>query len=88
MEAQKAREEAQKARDLRLAELKKARELCELELKALKEKALLEAEKVAAAGEHELKMAGLGRHPPIPKCLILICCSFQSVVLGLTVTQI
>ena len=66
-EAQKARKEAeaeaQKARELRLAELKEARELRELELKAEQEKALLEAEKEAAAREHELKMAGLGKHP-------------------------
>ena len=75
-EAQKAREaaeaeakrapeaaeaEAQRARDLRLAELKEARELRELELKAEQEKALLEAEKEAAAREHELKMASLGK---------------------------
>ena len=53
-EAQKAHEAA---RDLRLAELKEARELRELELKAEQEKALLEAEKEAAAREHELKMA-------------------------------
>ena len=39
MEAQKAREETQKARDLRLAEFKEARELCELELKTEQEKA-------------------------------------------------
>ena len=50
-------EEAQKTRDLRLAELKEAREL---EIKA-------EAEKEAAAREHELKMAGLGIHPPKDK---------------------
>ena len=47
-EAQKAEEaaeaEAQRARELRLAELKVARELRELELKAEKEKALLAAE--------------------------------------------
>ena len=65
--------EAQKARDLRLAELKEARELGELELKAEREKrdlelkaeqekALLEAKKEAATPEHELKMAGLGKH--------------------------
>ena len=47
--------EAEKARELRLAELKEARELRELELKA-------EADKEAAAREHELKMAGLGIH--------------------------
>ena len=78
-EAQKAHEEAQKAcdaekalqdaqleqaRELRLAELKEAYELRELELKAEQEKALLEAEKEAAAREHELKLAGLGKHPP------------------------
>ena len=66
-----AREEAQRARDaekaareeareLRLAELKEARELRELELKA-------EADKEAAAREHELKMAGLGIHTPKDK---------------------
>ena len=71
-EAQKARDaekalqdaqfaQAEKARELRLAELKEARELRELELKAEKEKALLEAEKEAAAREHELKMASLGK---------------------------
>ena len=64
-EAQRAREEAQKAREeareLRLAELKEARELRELELKAEKEKALLAAELEAAAREHELKMASLGK---------------------------
>ena len=59
--------EAQKARDLRLAELKEARELRELELKAEQEKALLEAEKEAAAREHELKMASLGKHAPSDK---------------------
>ena len=53
-----AREEA---RELRLAELKKAREL---ELKAEKEKALFAAELEAAAREHELKMASLGKHSP------------------------
>ena len=63
-EAQKAREEA---RELRLTELKEARELRELELKAEKEKALLEAEKEAAAREHELKMASLGKHSPSDK---------------------
>ena len=56
-EAQKAREEA---RELRLAELREARELHELELKA-------EADKEAAAREHELKMAGLGIHTPKDK---------------------
>ena len=63
-EAQRAREEA---RELRLTELKEARELRELELKAEKEKALLEAEKEAAAREHELKMASLGKHSPSDK---------------------
>ena len=70
-EAKRAREsaeaEAQRARDLRLAELKEARELRELELKAKQEKALLEAEKEAAAHEHELKMASLGKHSPSDK---------------------
>ena len=70
-EALKAREgaeaEAQRARDLRLAELKEARKLRELELKAEQEKALLEAEKEAAMHEHELKMAGLGKHSPSDK---------------------
>ena len=56
--------EAEKARELRLAKLKEARELRELELKAEKEKALLAAELEAAAREHELKMASLGKHPP------------------------
>ena len=70
-QAQRAEAEAQKARDaekaaceeareLRLAELKEARELRELELKA-------EADKEAAAREHELKMAGLGIHSPKDK---------------------
>ena len=70
-QAQRAEAEAQKARELRLAELKEARELRELELKAEQEKALLaaeiEAEKEAAAREHELKMAGLGKHSPSDK---------------------
>ena len=64
-EAQKA--EAKRARDLRLAELKEARELRELELKAEQEKALLEAKKDAAAREHELKMASLGKQSPSDK---------------------
>ena len=59
--------EAEKARELRLAELKEARELRELELKAEKEKALLAAELEAAAREHELKMASLGKHSPSDK---------------------
>ena len=59
-QAQRAEAEAQKARELRLAELKEARELRELELKA-------EAEKEAAAREHELKMATLGIHTPKDK---------------------
>ena len=70
-EAKRAREaaeaEAQRARDFRLAALKEARELRELELKAEQEKALLEAEKEAAAREHELKMASLGKHSPSDK---------------------
>ena len=41
--------------------------MCELELKAEQETAILEAEKEAAAREHELKMAGLGKHPPSDK---------------------
>ena len=67
-EAQKAREAA---RELKLAELKEARELRELELKAEQEKALLaaeiEAKKEAAAHEHELKMASLGKQSPSDK---------------------
>ena len=59
--------EAEKARELRLAELKESRELRELELKAEKEKALLAAELEAAAHEHELKMASLGKHSPSDK---------------------
>ena len=59
--------EAEKARELRLAELKEARELRELELKAEKEKALLAAELEAAAREHELKMASLGKQSPSEK---------------------
>ena len=79
-DAEKAFQDAQlaQARELRLAELKEARELRELELKAEREKrdlelkaeqekALLEAEKEAAVREHELKMAGLGKHPPSDK---------------------
>ena len=66
-EAQRAREEA---RELRLAELKEARELRELELKAEQEKALIEAEKEAAAREHELKMASLGKHSPSDKASV------------------
>ena len=66
-EAQKAREAA---RELRLAELKEARELRELELKAEQEKALLEAEKEAAAREHELKMASLGKQSPSDKASV------------------
>ena len=73
-EAQKDREEAQRARDLRLAELKEARELRELELKAEQEKALLaaeiEAKKEAAAREHELKMASLGKQSPSDKASV------------------
>ena len=52
--------EAENAPELRLAELKETRALRELELKA-------EAKKEAAAREHELKMAGLGIHPPKDK---------------------
>ena len=63
--------EAEKARELRLAELKEARELHELELKAEQEKALLadeiEAKKEAAEREHELKMASLGIQSPSDK---------------------
>ena len=70
-EAQKARDAEkaarEEARELRLAELKEARELRELELKAEQEKALLEAKKEAAAREHELKMASLGKHSPSDK---------------------
>ena len=73
--------EAEKARELRLAELKEARELRELELKAEREKhdlelkaeqekALLAAELEAAAREHELKMASLGKHPPSDKASV------------------
>ena len=70
-EAQKAREAA---RELKLAELKEARELRELELKAEQEKALLvaeiEAKKEAAAREHELKMASLGKQSPSDKASV------------------
>ena len=56
-----------KLKHKRMAELLEDRELHELELKAKQEKALLEAKievkKEAAALKHELKMAGLGRHP-------------------------
>ena len=48
--------------------------MLELELKAEQEKALLaakiEAKKEAAAREHELKMASLGKHPPSDKASI------------------
>ena len=51
--------------------MKEARELRELELKAEQEKALLaaeiEAKKEAAAREHELKMASLGKQSPSDK---------------------
>ena len=70
-EAQKAREAA---RELKLTELKEARELRELELKAEQEKALLvaeiEAKKEAAAREHELKMASLGKQSPSDKASV------------------
>ena len=70
-EAQKARDAEkaarEEARELRLAELKEARELRELELKAEKEKALLAVELEAAAREHELKMASLGKQSPSDK---------------------
>ena len=71
-EAEKALQDAQlaQARDLRLAELKETRKLRELELKAEQEKELLEAEKEAAAREHELKMASLGKHPPSDKASV------------------
>ena len=56
---------------MRELELKAEQVKCELELKAEQEKANLEAEfeakKEAAACEHELKMAGLGIHPPKDK---------------------
>ena len=42
----------------------------ELELKAEQEKALLEAEKEAAAREHELKMASLGKQSPSDKASV------------------
>ena len=71
-EAEKALQDAQlaQARELRLAELKEARELRELELKAEREKHDLELkaeQEKAAAREHELKMASLGKHPPSDK---------------------
>ena len=84
-EAQKARDAEkaarEEARELRLAELKEARELRELELKAEREKrdlelkaeqekALLAAELEAAAREHELKMASLGKHPSSDKASV------------------
>ena len=77
-EAQRAREaveaEAQRTQDLRLAELKEARELRELESKAEQEKALLvaeiEAKKEAAVREHELKMASLGKQSPSDKASV------------------
>ena len=81
-EAQRARDAekaaCEEARELRLAELKEARELRELELKAEAEKEAAahelpelelkaEADKEPAARKHELKMAGLGIHPPKDK---------------------
>ena len=81
-EAQKARDAdkaaREEARELRLAELKEARELREIELKAEQEKALLaaeieakkEAKKEAAAREHELQMASLGKHYPSDKASV------------------
>ena len=71
-EAEKALQDAQlaQARELRLAELKEARELRELKLKAEREKRDLELkaeQEKAAAREHELKMASLGKHPPSDK---------------------
>ena len=56
--------EAQKARDLKLAEFKEARKLRELELKAEQGKALSEAENEAAMREHEFKISSLDKHPP------------------------
>ena len=52
---------------MRELELKVEREKHDLELKAEQEKGLLEAEKEAATSEHELKMAGLGKHSPSDK---------------------
>ena len=52
---------------MRELELKAEREKRDLELKAEQEKALLAAELEAAAREHELKMASLGKHPPSDK---------------------
>ena len=52
---------------MRELELKAEREKRDLELKAEQEKTLLEAEKVAAAHEHELIMASLAKHPPSDK---------------------
>ena len=65
-DAEKALQDAQllQARELRLAELNEAHKLGELELKAEQGMALIEAKKEAAAHEYELKMAGLGKHPP------------------------
>ena len=66
--AQRAHEEAQKAyaeaRELRLAELKEAHELRELELKASEKSrtSTFRGREKAAAREHELKMASLGKH--------------------------
>ena len=66
-----AEAEAEKARELRLGVLKEAGKLRELELNAEQEKALLaaqiEAKKEAAAREHELKMASLGKQSPSDK---------------------
>ena len=52
---------------MRELELKAEREKRDLGLKAEQEKALLEAEKEAAAREHELKMASLGKQSPSDK---------------------
>ena len=53
----------------------------ELELKAEQEKALLaaeiEAKKEAAAGEHELKMASLGKHSPSDRARNIRLVPFQ-----------
>ena len=66
-EREAAEAEAEKAQELRLAELKEARKLRKLEFKAEQEKALLAAEIETAAREHELKMASLCKQSPSDK---------------------
>ena len=70
-EAQRAHKAVEAQAHKRLAKLWEDRELRELELKSKQETAHLEAEieakKEAAMRTHELKMAGLGRHPSLDR---------------------